>query len=131
MTGEAMRAPVCVNLKTFPVKVEGPQLKASGNEVAIEAMRLLPNVVMPFPGGIVRSGSKIGSRYKALIASTNDAFCPTIRGQTARTALPPEVASTLPRETFVPDTSTALAWKLDGPALYTCRVSGGCAAASH
>ena len=62
---------------------------------AIEGMRRLPNVVMPFPGGIVRSGSKIGSRYKGLIASTNDAFCPTIRGQTARTALPPEVGAVL------------------------------------
>ena len=62
---------------------------------AIEAMRRLSNVVMPFPGGIVRSGSKVGSRYKALIASTNDAYCPTIRGQTARTALPPEVGAVL------------------------------------
>lgn len=62
---------------------------------AIEAMRRLPNVIMPFPGGIVRSGSKIGSRYKALIASTNDAYCPTIRGQTGRTALPPEVGAVL------------------------------------
>mgnify|MGYP000747633029 CR=1 FL=1 len=51
---------------------------------AVAAMRRLPNIVLPFPGGAVRSGSKIGSRYKALIASTNDAFCPTIRGQTAR-----------------------------------------------
>jgi formylmethanofuran--tetrahydromethanopterin N-formyltransferase len=33
---------------------------------------------MPFPGGIVRSGSKIGSRYKKLKASTNDAYCPTL-----------------------------------------------------
>ena len=50
---------------------------------------------MPFPGGIVRSGSKVGSSYKGLIASTNDAYCPTIRGQSARTALPPEVGAVL------------------------------------
>ncbi len=49
-------------------------------EAAIDAMRRLPNVVMPFPGGVVRSGSKVGSKYKALGASTNDAFCPTLRG---------------------------------------------------
>ncbi|MEW8585762.1 MAG: formylmethanofuran--tetrahydromethanopterin N-formyltransferase, partial [Candidatus Thiodiazotropha sp.] len=49
-------------------------------ERAIEAMRRLPNVIMPFPGGIVRSGSKVGSKYKALMASTNDAYCPTLRG---------------------------------------------------
>src|SRR5205814_4681264 len=36
---------------------------------------------LPFPGGIVRSGSKVGSRYKKLRASTNDAYCPTLRGQ--------------------------------------------------
>ena len=51
-------------------------------EAAIEAMRKVPNVIMPFPGGIVRSGSKVGSKYKALMASTNDAFCPTMRGIT-------------------------------------------------
>jgi formylmethanofuran--tetrahydromethanopterin N-formyltransferase len=51
-------------------------------EAAIEAMRRVPNVIMPFPGGVVRSGSKVGSKYKALMASTNDAFCPTIRGVT-------------------------------------------------
>lgn len=51
-------------------------------EAAIEAMRKIPNVIMPFPGGIVRSGSKVGSKYKALFASTNDAFCPTLKGLT-------------------------------------------------
>lgn len=49
-------------------------------EAAAAAMRRLPNVVMPFPGGVVRSGSKVGSRYAALHASTNDAFCPTLVG---------------------------------------------------
>lgn len=50
---------------------------------AVAAMRQLPNVVMPFPGGVVRSGSKVGSKYPALGASTNDAYCPTLRGATA------------------------------------------------
>src|SRR5262249_3364555 len=45
------------------------------------AIRQVPGVILPFPGGIVRSGSKVGSRYKKLKASTNDAFCPTLRGQ--------------------------------------------------
>jgi formylmethanofuran--tetrahydromethanopterin N-formyltransferase len=63
-------------------------------EAAIEAMRKIPNVIMPFPGGIVRSGSKVGSKYKTVPASTNDAFCPTIRGIT-RSALAPEVGSVL------------------------------------
>jgi formylmethanofuran--tetrahydromethanopterin N-formyltransferase len=51
-------------------------------EAAIAAMRKVPNVIMPFPGGIVRSGSKVGSKYKTLPASTNDAYCPTLRGAT-------------------------------------------------
>jgi formylmethanofuran--tetrahydromethanopterin N-formyltransferase len=62
---------------------------------AVEAMRRLPNIVLPFPGGVVRSGSKVGSKYKGLIASTNDAFCPTIRGQSPRSVLPPEVEAVL------------------------------------
>ena len=49
-------------------------------EKAVAAMRQVPGVIMPFPGGIVRSGSKVGSRYKKLRASTNDAYCPTLRG---------------------------------------------------
>ena len=49
-------------------------------EDAVAAMRDLSNIVLPFPGGVVRSGSKIGSKYKGLLASTNEAYCPTLRG---------------------------------------------------
>ncbi|HTS88430.1 MAG TPA: formylmethanofuran--tetrahydromethanopterin N-formyltransferase [Gemmatimonadales bacterium] len=70
-----------------------PQVLAAC-EAAIAAMRQVPNVIMPFPGGIVRSGSKVGSRYKALSASTNDAYCPTIRGVTA-TQLTPEIGAVM------------------------------------
>ena len=49
-------------------------------ETAIEAMKRVPNVIMPFPGGVVRSGSKVGSKYPKMFASTNDAFCPTLKG---------------------------------------------------
>lgn len=48
---------------------------------ATEAVAVLPGVIAPFPGGIARSGSKVGSRYKKLVASTADAFCPTLRGR--------------------------------------------------
>ena len=51
-------------------------------EIAVNSIKDLPNVITPFPGGVVRSGSKVGSKYKALIASTNDAFCPTLRSLT-------------------------------------------------
>jgi formylmethanofuran--tetrahydromethanopterin N-formyltransferase len=64
-------------------------------ESAADAMASQPGVILPFPGGVVRSGSKVGSRRsKTMIASTNDAFCPTLRAVT-RTALPPEVNSVL------------------------------------
>ncbi|HWA58016.1 MAG TPA: formylmethanofuran--tetrahydromethanopterin N-formyltransferase [Gemmatimonadales bacterium] len=63
-------------------------------EAAIAAMKKVPNVIMPFPGGVVRSGSKVGSRYKALSASTNDAFCPTIRGIT-KSQLGPEIGAVM------------------------------------
>lgn len=46
-----------------------------------EAVAAMPGVIAPFPGGVARSGSKVGSRYKGLRASTADAFCPTLRGR--------------------------------------------------
>jgi formylmethanofuran--tetrahydromethanopterin N-formyltransferase len=58
-------------------------------ERAVAAMRRVEGVILPFPGGIARSGSKVGSKYKALRASTNTAFAPTVRGQEA-SLMPPE-----------------------------------------
>ncbi|MGR8921887.1 MAG: formylmethanofuran--tetrahydromethanopterin N-formyltransferase, partial [Gammaproteobacteria bacterium] len=52
----------------------------AASERAIAAMRKVRGVIMPFPGGVVRSGSKVGSKYKSLPASTNHRFCPTLRG---------------------------------------------------
>ncbi|HVS35953.1 MAG TPA: formylmethanofuran--tetrahydromethanopterin N-formyltransferase [Gemmataceae bacterium] len=49
-------------------------------EAAVAAIHSVPGVILPFPGGVVRSGSKVGSKYKKLRASTNDAYCPTLRG---------------------------------------------------
>jgi formylmethanofuran--tetrahydromethanopterin N-formyltransferase len=48
---------------------------------ASEAVSGQPNVIAPFPGGVARSGSKVGSRYKGLPASTADAYCPALRGR--------------------------------------------------
>src|SRR5262249_14844769 len=58
---------------------------------AVAAMRLVPNVIMPFPGGVVRSGSKVGSKYGSLPASTNDAYCPALTAVTGTSALTPEI----------------------------------------
>ncbi len=61
-------------------------------EIAVAAMTKTPDAIMPFPGGIVRSGSKVGSRYAFMRASTNDAYCPTLRGR-VETALDPDIGS--------------------------------------
>jgi formylmethanofuran--tetrahydromethanopterin N-formyltransferase len=59
-------------------------------EAAVDAMRRTAGIVLPFPGGIVRAGSKIGAKhYKKMVASTNDAYCPTLRARS-------DVASELP-----------------------------------
>jgi formylmethanofuran--tetrahydromethanopterin N-formyltransferase len=64
-------------------------------EAAVAAMRTVRGVILPFPGGVVRSGSKTRSRYKSLFASTNDAFCPTLRGIARETQVPPEAGCVL------------------------------------
>ena len=63
-------------------------------EAAVAAIEGMPGVILPFPGGVVRSGSKVGSRYAKLKASTNDAYCPTLRPLTA-SALPDGVNAVL------------------------------------
>lgn len=85
-------------------------------EAAVAAMRAVRGVVLPFPGGIARSGSKVGARRaRGLRASTNEAYCPTLRGR-------PGVASELP-----PEASAALeivADALDEPALVAALRAG-------
>jgi len=63
-------------------------------ERAIEEIQKVPNVITAFPGGVVGSGSKVGSKYKFVKASTNDAFCPTLKGQ-VKSELSPEIGSVL------------------------------------
>ena len=56
-------------------------------ERAVKKMNEVKNVILPFPGGIVRSGSKVGSKYKNLIASTNFEYCPSLRGVATKSKL--------------------------------------------
>jgi formylmethanofuran--tetrahydromethanopterin N-formyltransferase len=64
-------------------------------EAAVAAMAGSVGVILPFPGGIVRSGSKVGARaYAGMIASTNDAYCPTLAALTD-TRLPDGVNAVL------------------------------------
>jgi formylmethanofuran--tetrahydromethanopterin N-formyltransferase len=79
----------------FLILARTAEAALAASEAAVDAMDALPGVILPFPGGVVRSGSKVGSRrIKSMIASTNDAFCPTLKAVTA-TALPDEVNSVL------------------------------------
>ncbi|MCZ6525836.1 MAG: formylmethanofuran--tetrahydromethanopterin N-formyltransferase [Gammaproteobacteria bacterium] len=63
-------------------------------EKAVKAIRKVNGAVTTFPGGIVGSGSKIGSKYKFMPASTNEAFCPTLKGQ-VKSELTDEIGSVL------------------------------------
>jgi formylmethanofuran--tetrahydromethanopterin N-formyltransferase len=55
-----------------------------------EAIQNVENVIAPFPGGFVRSGSKVGSKYSFLSASTNEVFCPSLKKKIDYSNLRPE-----------------------------------------
>ncbi len=79
----------------FLILAEDADSALAAAEAAVEAIEGRPGVILPFPGGIVRSGSKVGSkRYKGMIASTNDAYCPTVRSLT-ESSLPDGVNAVL------------------------------------
>lgn len=65
----------------FLILATDQQKGLAAAERALDQINSLPNVIMPFPGGVVRSGSKVGSKYKFLRASTSHAYCPTLRGR--------------------------------------------------
>ncbi len=94
MTEETTGMVRAVGGGNFLILAESQPQALAACEAAIEAMKQVPNVIMPFPGGVVRSGSKVGAKYKSLIASTNDAFCPTLKGIT-KTDLSPEIESVM------------------------------------
>jgi formylmethanofuran--tetrahydromethanopterin N-formyltransferase len=76
----------------FLILAKDQSSAVSAAEAAVEAMRKVRGVILPFPGGIVRAGSKVGAKkYKNMVASTNDAYCPTLRGR-------PEVTSDVPAD---------------------------------
>jgi len=79
----------------FLILAEDEASALAAAEAAVAAIGGVPGVILPFPGGVARSGSKIGARgYASLVASTNDAYCPTLRASTD-SALPDGVNSVL------------------------------------
>ncbi len=79
----------------FMILAESADVALEAAEAAVESIRAIRGLILPFPGGIVRSGSQVGSRYAFLPASTNIAFCPTIRSRVPDTVLPPGTNSVL------------------------------------
>ena len=63
----------------FLIMAESQDAGLASAEAAVQAMEGIENVITPFPGGVARSGSKVGSNYSFLNASTNDPLCPTLR----------------------------------------------------
>jgi formylmethanofuran--tetrahydromethanopterin N-formyltransferase len=78
----------------FLILGESADAALEAAEAAVAAIAGTANVILPFPGGIVRSGSKVGASYKGMIASTNEAYCPTLR-PIVTSALPDGVNSVL------------------------------------
>jgi formylmethanofuran--tetrahydromethanopterin N-formyltransferase len=100
----------------FLILARSPDAALAAAEAAADAMASHPGIILPFPGGVVRSGSKVGSRrIKSMIASTNDAYCPTLRAVT-QSALPEGVNSVLEiviNGTDVPAISAAMKTGID------------------
>lgn len=58
-------------------------------EVAVDAIKEIPYVFNPCAGGIAASGTKVGGRkYTEAVATTNDAYCASIRDRVIETKLP-------------------------------------------
>lgn len=116
------------NLWFMGQDVDSALLAAERSTAAVAAS---PGVIMPFPGGIAGSGSKAGSRYKFSIASTYEAFCPTLREKLGETSKVPAGVGSIMEiiingrdlETISRATQAAIAAAVDTPGLV--KISAG------
>ena len=76
---------ICEGVAGGNIIIQGTDLESTLDAAirGVDATRAIVGVITPFPGGVARSGSKVGSKYDKLVASTADAYCPTLRGRTA------------------------------------------------
>ena len=93
-TPPSRRSSTCIGGGNFLILAATADAARGAAEAAVAAIAPLPGSILPFPGGVARSGSKIGSRYKGLTASTNDAYCPTLKGMT-QSRLEPAIEAVL------------------------------------
>jgi formylmethanofuran--tetrahydromethanopterin N-formyltransferase len=97
----------------------------------VAAVHQVPGVIMPFPGGVAGSGSKAGSRYKFTVASTYEAYCPTLRDKLGEKSKVPEGVTSVQEiiingqdlPTIVRATQAAIAAAVETPGLL--RISAG------
>lgn len=77
----------------FLIMAESHTRGLQAAEKAVQAIQNVPGVILPFPGGICRSGSKVSSRKYKLGASTNDPYCPRLRTLISDSKVPDGVGS--------------------------------------
>ena len=94
---EAFGVQKAISGGNFLILAENQDAALAAAESAVDVMRKVRGVILPFPGGVVRAVSKVGAKsYKKMMASTNDAYCPTLRGRTGvESRLPEGVNSVL------------------------------------
>jgi len=73
----------------FFVMAENQMAALIGAQAAVDAIAKVPGTITSFPGGVVASGSKVGSlKYKFMPASTNEKYCPTLREKVPDSKVP-------------------------------------------
>jgi len=72
----------------FLIMAESLDSALEAAEKAVEAMGNVEGVILPFPGGVCRSGSKVGSMKYKLPASTNHLFCPALKATIPESKVP-------------------------------------------
>ena len=78
----------------FMIFAENQAAGLRAAEAAADAIReYAPDVIMPFPGGVCRAGSKAGSLKYKMKASTNHPYCPTLRTIVPDSVVPENVSS--------------------------------------
>ena len=77
----------------FFIMAENQMAALAAAENAVDAIALEDGTITPFPGGIVASGSKVGSiNYsKFMKATTNEKFSPSIKAKIKDTLVPSDV----------------------------------------
>jgi len=116
------------NIWYFGEDVDSALLAA---ERGVAAVKQVPGVIMPFPGGIAGSGSKAGSKYSFMIASTFHNFCPTLRERLGDQSRLPEGVNSVMEiimngrdlPTIIKATQSAIEASRDTPGLL--RISAG------